>query len=114
MHPAGHSANKTMSTWDQIVAFIEQHLWTCPTKKYLNIDCPGCGFQRSFVHLLRGEWEASFALYPALVPILMMFLLLGLHLKYDFKHGALALRVLFAVNMVIVLVSYVIKMAYLR
>jgi hypothetical protein len=41
---------------------------TCLSKQYFGVECPGCGAQRAFVCLIRGEFLESFALYPALIP----------------------------------------------
>lgn len=37
-------------------------------------DCPACGLQRSGIHLLRGDVEASFLAHPALIESLFFFL----------------------------------------
>lgn len=83
---------------------------SCPYKENMGIDCPGCGFQRAFIALLRGDVVESLALYPALVPMLVMFALLPLHLKFNFKHGALALKTLFIANAVLIVVSWAWKL----
>lgn len=44
----------------------------CPTKSFAGIDCPGCGMQRSLLHLFRGEWAEAFWMYPALYPMLAL------------------------------------------
>lgn len=61
---------------------------TCPSVKYFNMECPGCGMQRSMISLLKGDFSDSFLMYPALLPL---FLLCGyalLHLKYKFQRGS--------------------------
>ncbi len=77
------------------------------------MDCPGCGMQRSFIELLRGDFAESFAIYPALIPILFSFLFLILHLIFRFKHGAAILMYSFIGATVIVVVSFVIKVTHL-
>ncbi|MCB9174321.1 MAG: DUF2752 domain-containing protein [Flavobacteriales bacterium] len=81
----------------------------CPYKKYFNIDCMGCGMQRSFIELLKGNLVESFMLYPALLPIIAMILFLPLHLVFKFKHGASVLKYFFIFNISIVVISYIIK-----
>lgn len=83
----------------------------CPYKKYFDVDCMGCGMQRSFVALLKGNFVDSFYYYPALLPMLVMFLFLVLHLTFKFKKGAKWLMYLFVFNMATVVISYVIKLA---
>lgn len=31
----------------------------CQSKRLLNLDCPGCGLTRSFIHFFHGRWESS-------------------------------------------------------
>lgn len=92
-----------------IVDWLEEHLMACPYKKYFNIDCMGCGMQRSFIELLKGNLVESFMLYPALLPIIAMILFLPLHLVFKFKHGASVLKYFFIFNISIVVISYIIK-----
>lgn len=61
---------------------------SCPSQKYLHIQCPGCGLQRSIVALLRGEFLTSVWLYPATVPILILLAFTAMHLKFKFTKGA--------------------------
>ncbi len=89
--------------------WLERNLLSCPFKKYLHIECPGCGMQRSFVALLKGDLQASLSLYPALIPILSMFVFLVLHLRLKYTHGARTLQWLFIFSMAIVVFSYIYK-----
>lgn len=95
---------------DKIIAWLESHFMACPYKTYFNIDCMGCGMQRSFIALLKGNLSESFYLYPALIPLFLMFVFLPLHLAFKFKHGANLLKYFFILNIGIVVVSYFIKL----
>lgn len=95
--------------WD-IVHWIEEHQAACMYKKYLGIECPGCGMQRAFILLLKGDIAASIHTYPSLIPLLFMFVYLVLHLFFKFKHGARVLLYLFVINSVIIVFFYVYKM----
>lgn len=55
----------------------------CPFKTLTHVDCPGCGFQRSVVALWEGDVATSFLLYPPAIPLLALFVFLGL--KWVFK-----------------------------
>lgn len=35
----------------------------CQSKRLLNLDCPGCGLTRSFIHFFHGRLAASFAMH---------------------------------------------------
>ncbi|MBI2280664.1 MAG: DUF2752 domain-containing protein [Bacteroidetes bacterium] len=69
----------------------------------------GCGMQRAFIALLKGDFIESFYLYPALIPMLVMVLFLPIHLIFKFKNGAGLLKYLFIFNISIVIISYLIK-----
>ena len=43
----------------------------CPFKYLTNLDCPGCGFQRSVLALLKGNLLESLNLYPPTIPFLL-------------------------------------------
>ena len=90
--------------------WLEDHFLACPVKVQTGLDCPGCGLQRSFVALLRGELLESFVLFPALLPFLAMLLFLGLHLKFKFTNGATVLMGLFVLNASLVLGNYLLKL----
>lgn len=92
-----------------IIDWLEHHFLACPYKKYFDIDCMGCGMQRSFIALLKGDFIESFYLYPALIPMLVMILFLPIHLIFKFKNGASLLKYLFIFNISIVIISYLIK-----
>lgn len=74
------------------------------------IDCPGCGMQRSFIELLKGNLMESLQLYPALLPTIFTLLFTGLHLYFHFKAGASVIKYSFITTIGIVLISYFIKM----
>lgn len=95
--------------FESVIHWLENHQQPCPYKKNLNIDCPGCGMQRAIIELLRGHIWESILLYPALIPMIIMFLVLVVHLIFDFKHGAKVLKYLFILNVTIVIIHYAIK-----
>jgi Protein of unknown function (DUF2752) len=98
-----------LSFYSDIILWLEMHLLTCPSKKYLHIDCPGCGLQRSFIALLKGDVVQSFQLYPATPVIVLMFGYLLAHLMFKFKNGARNLTFLFIFCASIILVHYIYK-----
>ncbi len=93
---------------------MEEHLLSCPFKKYLHIDCPGCGFQRSFIALLNGDLQTSLSLYPATIPILIMILFTALHLKYKYLHGATLIKYLQLIIAIVIVVFYIYKIIHLK
>lgn len=83
---------------------------TCSWKSTFGFDCPGCGFQRSFLKLFEGEFYESVMLYPATLPILITFLLLILHLRYKFQEGAYTLVGTFLISTILILVNFLSKL----
>jgi len=92
-----------------LVTWLEDHILPCSFKSWFGVDCLGCGIQRAFILLLKGEYSASFYLYPALIPIILMLVLLVLHLVFKFKLGLKWLKYMFIFNVIIVLINYIIK-----
>ncbi len=74
------------------------------------MDCLGCGMQRSFIALLKGDFVASFYYYPALMPMILMFFFLIAHLIFRFKNGAAWLKYLFIFNISIVVINFILKL----
>ena len=91
-----------------LIGFLEENLLTCPWKE-LGLECTGCGLQRSIIHLLKGEFLMAFSVYPAIFTLMLMFVFLGIHLKFNFSKGAQILKWLFVLNLAIILVHYVLK-----
>jgi hypothetical protein len=52
----------------------------CLSKTLFGIECLGCGAQRAFLLLLKGDFIAAFKMYPALYVTLLFFGIIGLNL----------------------------------
>lgn len=94
------------SFYGSIIRFAETHLLACPSRKYLHLQCPGCGLQRSLIALLRGDISDSFIVYPATIPILLLLVFLVLHLKFRYATGAFVIRGMYIFCAAIILVHY--------
>ncbi len=99
-----------MSKMVSIVDDYEEKMLSCVYKKYLGIECPGCGMQRAFALLMKGEVVESLKMFPALIPIIFMLLFLVLHLLFKFNKGHLILLYLFILNATIIVVNYIVKL----
>lgn len=97
------------SFYSDAVLWLEKHMLSCPSKLLFHMDCPGCGLQRSYISLFKGNFAESFHLYPAAVPILIMIGFLSLHLIFKFKNGAFWLTSLYIFCAIIILVHYIYK-----
>ena len=90
-------------------SWLEEHMFTCTFKKYLGVECAGCGMQRAIIELLKGNFLTSLKTYPALLPTIFMMVYLILHLIIKFEKGALVLKISFIFTASIMFVNYIIK-----
>jgi hypothetical protein len=91
------------------LSWLENHLLSCPSKKWLHLECPGCGLQRGCLALLRGDLAGTLEVYPA-TPLI--FILLGftvLHLKYRFRYGGEIIKYLYLITSFVIIVFYMYK-----
>jgi len=103
-----------MLIYFSFLQWLDKHLLTCPSKKFLHIDCPGCGLQRSVLRLLEGRLGESLQLYPATMPLMVLGLYAALHLKFHFAQGALVIKILQGLVGIIILVFYIYKVVTLK
>jgi hypothetical protein len=94
----------------KLINWLESITQPCFYKALLGIDCPGCGMQRSFIELLKGNFADSLLLYPALIPTVILAVFLVIHIFFKLKEGALILKVLFMVNALIIVLHYIYKL----
>jgi len=76
----------------------------------MGMECPGCGMQRAFIELLKGNIIESIKIYPALIPMIIMIFYLFLHIKFKFKKGAAYLTIMFIFTTLIIVVNYIYKL----
>lgn len=88
----------------------ENYMMPCVNKQLFGVDCMGCGFQRSLVLLLKGDFKEAFKMYPAIFTILLLLVLFLYQLKFKFNNSKKILIGLAITNVVIIIVSYFIKM----
>ncbi len=91
-----------------LVDFLENNMLSCKWKE-LGLECTGCGLQRSFIYLLKGEFSEALTIYPAIYTLILMFAFLGIHLKFNFNKGAQILKWLFVLNLAIIIIHYIFK-----
>lgn len=92
-----------------VTGWLESHMLSCPYKKYLGIDCPGCGLQRSFIELLKGNFMESLKLYPALLPLILTLIMLALHLVFKYRNGASYVKWSFIFTVTVIVISFAFK-----
>lgn len=93
-----------------LVGFLEDHLLPCSIKSLTGLDCPGCGMQRAFVALLKGDLASSLQYHPALIPFLFTMIFTGFHLWFNFRNGARVMVSLFAFTCSLMIVNFIVKL----
>ncbi|WP_461533747.1 DUF2752 domain-containing protein [Sinomicrobium sp.] len=89
--------------------WLQHHLLPCPLKWLTGFDCPGCGFQRSLMALLQGDMEKSWELYPATIPLLLLFAITLWQRIQPSGFGKYCFKILVYVAGSIILISYILK-----
>lgn len=88
------------------------YMLPCLTKKYIGIDCPGCGMQRAIHLLVHGEFSAAFFMYPAIYPILALLGALIAKTLFKIKHGNTIILILGMLTAATILINYIIKLLH--
>jgi Protein of unknown function (DUF2752) len=95
---------------ETVMHWLESHLLSCPVKGTLGIDCPGCGFQRAGLALLRGDVADCWAQYPPLLPFLLTMGLLVVALRSRLRYRMHALATGVAITCTFIAINYAHKM----
>ena len=88
---------------------LEKYMFPCISKTLFGIECLGCGFQRAFVLLLEGNFEAAFIMYPAIYSSLILLLIVGFHFVDLNRNYKKTLTVLLAINGILMIGGYYFK-----
>ncbi|MFL5752520.1 MAG: DUF2752 domain-containing protein [Bacteroidia bacterium] len=96
--------------WEKVIRFFETHFLTCYFKNTFNIECPGCGMQRAFVALLRGDLSGSLHHHPALIPFILTLLLTVFQLYFRWEKGGKMIVLLFSSTVAVMIVNYIVKL----
>ena len=92
-----------------MILSVEDYMISCPTKKFLGVECFGCGTQRALVLIFQGKFIEAFHMFPAIYPMLifLMFIILNyIDKKRNYSNFLIASAVITCCTMVI---SYFIK-----
>ncbi|BCY28862.1 DUF2752 domain-containing protein [Flavobacterium okayamense] len=91
---------------------MEEYMLPCMSKKLFGIECLGCGTQRAFVLLLKGEFVEAFKMYPPIYTLVILFLFIFLHLIDKSRNYTRIVISLAILNLIVMIVSYAIKMYF--
>jgi len=88
---------------------INDFMLTCPSKKFLGVECLGCGAQRAIVLVFEGKFAEAFQMYPAVYTLLLFFFTLGLSfIDKKTKYGNI-LMIMIIINLIIMVIGYMYK-----
>jgi hypothetical protein len=91
---------------------IEDFMIPCVNKTLFGVDCLGCGTQRAFVLILKGEFIEAFYMFPAIYTLIFFFISLILHFFDKKRNYNKLISLLAIINGIIMIVSYIYKMNY--
>ncbi len=98
-----------LNIYTDALDWLGKHSLPCVFRMMFHTDCPGCGFQRSLLALLRGDVYNSIKLYPGLLPMLLFFVFLIADRKFRFRHSNKLTGIGLAFVFIIIFGSYIIK-----
>ncbi|RXM39553.1 hypothetical protein BOQ62_10260 [Chryseobacterium sp. CH21] len=88
---------------------INDFMLTCPSKKFLGVECLGCGAQRAIVLVFEGKFAEAFQMYPAVYTLLLFFFTLGLSFIDKRRKYGNILMIMIIVNLIIMVIGYMYK-----
>lgn len=86
---------------------IGDFMLTCPSKKFLGVECLGCGAQRAVMLVFEGRFTEAFEMYPAVYTLLLFFCLLGISFIDRKRKYTTVLLFMALINLMIMIISYV-------
>ena len=96
----------------QIFMGIEGYMLPCMSKQLFGLECPGCGFQRAVVFLLKGDLTASFKMYPGLFPMIFLFAFLLLNQFREIRNASKIIIGLASVTVIFILTNFILNLIY--
>ena len=89
---------------------LEDYMLPCLNKKLFGFDCLGCGLQRSVLLILKGDLIGAFKMFPAIFSLIFLIGYVFLNLKYNFNNSQFIIRLLFAVNAILIVGNFILKL----
>ncbi|MRT91350.1 DUF2752 domain-containing protein [Ancylomarina sp. 16SWW S1-10-2] len=96
--------------WQKLLNWLETHRLSCQFYQQYHIKCPGCGFQSAFISLLKGNFQESIQTYPAILPLCLLAISVGLHFKFKAKWTYKSNQILASLSILFILINFIIKL----
>lgn len=81
----------------------------CLSKKFLGIECPGCGSQRALLMLFKGEFYDAFFMFPAIYTTILFFVLVSLNFIDKSRNYHKSIIISAIANGAIMIISFILK-----
>ncbi|MFD2727691.1 DUF2752 domain-containing protein [Hyunsoonleella rubra] len=88
---------------------IESYMLPCLNKHLFGVECMGCGLQRSFFLLIKGDFVAAFQMYPAIYALTSLFIIVGVNSFWPIKYSHKIITALAILSVATIIGSYLIK-----
>ena len=88
---------------------LENYMLPCLNKKLFGFDCMGCGMQRSVSLIVHGDFIDAFYMYPAVYPMLLLFIFITVNFFKNFKYANTIIFTLAILTAVIIITNFIIK-----
>ena len=82
----------------------------CLTKKFLGLECFGCGIQRSVALIFEGEFLEAFYMYPAIYALIMFFGFVLINLFENFKYANKLINSFGILSVIMIITNFLIKL----
>jgi len=82
----------------------------CLSKQLFNIDCPGCGLQRSLLFIWNGEFLAALKMYPAIYFLILLGLLIVLKIVLKKEIIQKTINYTSIITVITILANYFVKL----
>lgn len=92
-----------------MIEWLENHLLTCIFKSSFGVECPGCGTQRAFIALLKGDLLSSLQYHAGVIPFILTIIALIIQLKIKHVNGSKVVMWLFIATTTVTIIQYIIK-----
>lgn len=88
---------------------LQSYMLPCFSKTFLNIECLGCGLQRSFLLLINGHFLDAFQMYPAIFTLILLVSFALFNWFKKVKNANKIIGKLAYINLSIILINYFFK-----
>lgn len=92
-----------------LINSFEDYMLPCLSKQLFDLECFGCGLQRSVYLLFQGEFIDAFKMYPAIYPLIVLALFLILNFFYKIKYSEKIKITLVVLSIATIIINYLIK-----